>query len=144
MSILPQQNYYCATEAEMLALGKTLAPSLQPGQLIFLQGDLGAGKTTLVRGILQGLGYQGVIKSPTFTLVESYELPTLNIYHFDLYRLTSAEELAQIGFRDYLSSDAVCLIEWPKKAAGYLPTSTTTINIEFQQVGRSIVVSQFE
>lgn len=112
-----------ANEQATLALGKTIAKQLQAGQLLFLSGDLGSGKTTLVRGLLQALGYQGMVKSPTYTLVESYDVNGQHICHFDLYRLEQAEELEMIGIRDYLSNDNICLVEWPERALALLPTA---------------------
>lgn len=103
------------------AIGAELARQLPPKCLIFLKGQLGAGKTTLVRGFLRALGYRGAVKSPTYTLVEEYSTRERRIFHFDLYRLTDPEELEWIGIDDYLAQDAVCLIEWPEMGDGFLP-----------------------
>jgi len=120
----------------MRSFGKKLAhmcqKSKQKNMIIFLQGDLGSGKTTLVRGFLEGLGYVGKVKSPTFTIVESYEIDGLSINHFDLYRLQNPIELENIGFRDYLTK-GINLIEWPEKAQGTLPTPDLTCSIQFSQ-----------
>lgn len=120
----------------MRAFGKKLAHAYQKSKqkniVIFLQGNLGSGKTTLVRGFLEGLGYTGKVKSPTFTIVESYEIDGLSINHFDLYRLHNPIELENIGIRDYLTK-GINLIEWPEKAQGTLPTPDLTYNIQFSK-----------
>lgn len=110
-----------ADEAETLEFGRQLYGVLAAGMTIFLRGNLGAGKTTLVRGCLRAAGFHGPVKSPTFTVVEEYPLETFGIVHFDLYRLTAPEELEWLGIRDYLRDDTVCFIEWPERAEGMLP-----------------------
>jgi len=124
-----------------LEFGKQFSSRLAPGDIVFLQGDLGAGKTTLVRGILMGLGYQQHVKSPTFTLVEPYHINDIDIYHFDLYRLNDASELDDIGFRDYLNSSSICFIEWPEKAVGYLPKPTYIIQLAIVNNLRSLTLT---
>jgi len=111
------------------------------GLLVFLRGELGAGKTTLVRGLLRALGHSSAVKSPTYTLVESYQLPALQIHHLDLYRLGDAEELEWLGIRDLLASDAVCLIEWPERGAGVLPPADLELSLIYQDAGRRLVVT---
>jgi len=130
-------------EAATLAFGEVLAKGLQPQFTIYLHGDLGAGKTTLVRGLLHALGYVGKVKSPTYTLVECYEIEKklkspLNIYHFDLYRFYDEEEWEAAGFRDYFNANSVCLIEWPEKAQQYLPLPDLDIIFTIKESGRSI------
>lgn len=129
---------HLANEVETLAFGGRLQAILRDGALITLSGPLGAGKTTLVRGLLRGTGYQGPVKSPTFTLVEVYENPIRPIYHFDLYRVTDPEELEWMGFRDYLRPEALCLVEWPEKGEGFLPIPDLAITLRNDQAGRLI------
>ena len=108
-------------EAATLALGVEIAPMLEPGVCVHLRGDLGAGKTTLCRGILRGLGFAGRVKSPTYTLVELYVISKLNLYHFDFYRFNDPEEWNDAGFRDLFNTTNVCLVEWPERAGDLLP-----------------------
>jgi tRNA threonylcarbamoyladenosine biosynthesis protein TsaE len=110
------------SEAATINLGRLLAPALDAAGVIFLSGGLGAGKTTLCRGLLRGLGYYGAVKSPTFTIVEPYELERGSVYHFDLYRLAHPDELDYLGAEDYFAAEALCLIEWPERGAGFLRT----------------------
>ncbi len=117
----PSHSIHLPDEAATLALGAAIARNLTPGLVIYLHGNLGAGKTTLSRGILRGLGFMGKVKSPTYTLVEVYELSSLNLYHFDLYRFNDALEWEEAGFREHFNDTSVCLIEWPEKAAELLP-----------------------
>jgi tRNA threonylcarbamoyladenosine biosynthesis protein TsaE len=119
------------SEADTLALGARLAQRLSPGCIVFLEGALGVGKTTLVRGLLRALGHAGPVKSPTFTLVEPYELNGWRIYHLDLYRLTSPDELEYLGVRDYLDGQGVCLVEWPERGAGVLPEADLVIELSY-------------
>src|SRR5690606_17110936 len=106
------------------------------GGRIFLAGDLGAGKTTLTRGLLRGYGYQGAAKSPTYTLVEPYELADCNLYHFDLYRLADPEEIEFLGVWEYLEDANLCVIEWAEKGKGHLPSPDLEIIIAQEDQGR--------
>jgi tRNA threonylcarbamoyladenosine biosynthesis protein TsaE len=123
-------------EADTLALGAALGCTLRPGMRVYLSGELGAGKTTLARGILQGLGHTGRVKSPTYGLVEVYKFSTLYLYHFDFYRFNDPEELAATGFREYFRADTICLVEWPEKAAR-LPQPDLQIELRVTGTGRT-------
>jgi len=124
-------------EAATLAVGAALAESVSQG-VVFLVGELGAGKTTLVRGWLQALGHQGHVKSPTYTLVEPYLLSEREVFHFDLYRLANPEEVEDFGLRDYLSAQALCLIEWPSQAQGMLPAPDLCLTLAHADQGRRL------
>ena len=140
---MSEVTLYLADEQAMSDFGTRIARVTQGHGLIFLVGNLGMGKTTLSRGIIRGLGHVGAVKIPTFTLVEPYEIGDIRAFHFDLYRLVDPEELEFLGIRDYFDDDALCLIEWPVKGAGFLPKPDLTITISPQDSGRSLnILSQ--
>lgn len=127
-----------ANEDEMVAFGKTIAEATDGRGVVFLLGDLGMGKTTLSRGVIQGFGHQGSVKSPTYTLVEPYEIGDKRVYHFDLYRLSDPEELEYLGIRDYFEEQALCLVEWPEKGRGILPKADLVLQIVLNGLGRTL------
>jgi tRNA threonylcarbamoyladenosine biosynthesis protein TsaE len=122
------------------AFGGRLADLLPPDAVVFLRGDLGAGKTTLVRGILRALGHTGAVKSPTYTLLEPYELPARRVYHFDFYRIGDSQELEFIGIDELMSSDALKLVEWPERVEDRLPKPDVEICLHQEGEGRRLEV----
>jgi len=131
-----------ADAAAMEAAGAALARTLSHSALIFLRGELGAGKTTLVRGFLHQRGHRGAVKSPTYTLIECYELPDGEVCHLDLYRLGDPEELEFLGFRDLLARPVTCLIEWPEMGEGYLPRPDIDLHIEYEGTTRRLIFDE--
>ena len=135
-----ETRYAVPSEEQMEQFGGCLSPLLGRHMLLTIAGELGAGKTTLVRGLLRSAGFAGPVKSPTFSLVEPYEFDSVNLYHFDLYRLKDPEELEYIGMRDYLSAPALCIVEWPEKAGDFLPVSDIHIMIKHTGKGREVII----
>ncbi|MGA7749264.1 MAG: tRNA (adenosine(37)-N6)-threonylcarbamoyltransferase complex ATPase subunit type 1 TsaE, partial [Gallionella sp.] len=133
-------SIFLADESATIALARHLSSNFKPGMVIYLYGDLGAGKTTLVRGVLNALGYTGRVKSPTYTLVESYHIAGLDLLHFDLYRLHNKEEWEAAGFRDEFDGRNIFFIEWPEHALGLIPHADLEINFEILTHGRHVKI----
>ena len=133
-------SFHLPDEAATVDFAGRFYRALPTGCLVFLRGNLGAGKTTFVRGCLRAAGYLGKVKSPTFTLVEEYSLHGRPIYHFDLYRLSDPEELEWMGMRDYLRPDALCFIEWPERGTSILPEADIEIVLDIQAGSRNVCV----
>ncbi|NEX20868.1 tRNA (adenosine(37)-N6)-threonylcarbamoyltransferase complex ATPase subunit type 1 TsaE [Thiorhodococcus mannitoliphagus] len=123
------------------AFGARLARAVRAPSVLYLEGDLGAGKTTLTRGLLHGLGHLGPVRSPTYTLIEPYRLTGLSLYHLDLYRLGDPEELDYLGLRDLLGQDALWVVEWPGRGLGFLPKPDLLIQIRYEGQGRLLTVT---
>ena len=138
-----KREWFIDNEVDMVGLGERLGLVLaahSEAAILFLEGDLGAGKTTLSRGILRAFGHRSSVKSPTYTLVEVYDLPERQVYHFDLYRLGDPEELEYLGIRDYFDDHSISLIEWPARGAGYLPQPDWCLRVSVEGVGRRISI----
>lgn len=136
---------FLADEAATVAAGKRLglavAPHLSTGITVFLDGVLGAGKTTFCRGVLQAFGHCGPVKSPTYTLVEPYEMPPATVYHFDLYRLGAPDELEFMGIRDYFQAGSLCIVEWPSRGEGILPEADLLVKLAPEKGGRRLTIA---
>ena len=128
---------YLDSAAATEALGARLAAALAPGCVLYLSGELGAGKTTLARGLLRALGHRGTAKSPTYTLVEPYQVADRRLFHWDLYRLADPEELEFLGLRDQVDGEAVLLIEWPERGRGELPAADLAVTLDYAGAGRA-------
>jgi len=134
-------HYFLANEEATLALGKQLAEACPDSLcIIYLEGELGAGKTTLTRGFLRAMGHQGNVKSPTYTLVEHYQLGNRAVFHFDLYRLSDAGELEFLGLDDYFRDNAICLLEWAQRGSEYLPEPDLLVQLNYHEHARNAVI----
>lgn len=140
MTVQQRVEVFLPDEAATLVLGARLGALLKPGMYVALHGDLGSGKTTLARGMLRGLGYDGRVKSPTYTLVELYELSRLDFYHIDFYRFADPHEFVDSGLREAFNGEAVCVVEWPERAAGFLPRPDLSLTLAIRGEGRQAVL----
>lgn len=138
---MKKAHYFLSSEQETVTIGHQLADvvkQLNQAIVVYLYGDLGAGKTTLTRGFVTGMGHQGKVKSPTYTIVEPYDLTPWQVYHFDLYRLADPEELEFLGIRDYFKDNCCSFIEWPDKGAGMLAKADIHIQLRYADEQREI------
>ena len=138
MTIMQMSRKYLPDANATMHFGAALAPALSGGMIVTLSGELGAGKTTLVRGLLQGLGWTGPVKSPTYTLVEHYPISSIYFYHFDFYRFDEPAEWEDSGFAEYFRPDALCVIEWPERVPGMLPPADVALSLRYQDAGREL------
>lgn len=127
---------FLENESDTEILGGIMGEAVAESTTIFLLGDLGAGKTTFTRGFLRSRGWQGVVKSPTYTLVEAYDFSEIPVWHFDLYRLQDPEELELLGIRDYFADRSVRIVEWPEQGRGFLPEPDVIVRISYYDGGR--------
>jgi tRNA threonylcarbamoyladenosine biosynthesis protein TsaE len=138
---IASRSCFLADESQQVALAREVAQHLSSSFVMLLKGDLGAGKTTFARGFIQASGFDGVVKSPTYTLVEPYPISNNRMcYHFDLYRLADPEELEFTGARDYFNENDVCLVEWPEKAEGFLPPADWICEFSYRNEGRNLTI----
>jgi tRNA threonylcarbamoyladenosine biosynthesis protein TsaE len=134
------KKFLFSNEQETIKYAKSLTKIIPQDIIVYLKGDLGSGKTTFVRGFLQGAGFNKSVRSPTYTIVEPYEELEIPIYHFDLYRLANPEELEYIGIRDFIARQGICFFEWPEKGLGILPPADLTINFFVQDDKREVYI----
>ena len=140
MTIMQTSRKYLPDTNATMRAGAALAPGLSGGMIVTLSGELGAGKTTLVRGLLHGLGWNGPVKSPTYTIVEHYLISSLYLYHFDFYRFDKPAEWEDSGFAEYFRPDALCVIEWPEHVRGMLPPVDVALSLQYQRDGRELTL----
>lgn len=138
---MAQRKLFAQNAPQTEAIGGCLASTSPTRAMVYLRGDLGAGKTTLVRGFARYLGYLGVVKSPTYTLVEPYDLGNIQLYHFDLYRLNDPQELEYMGARDQFGAQAVCMVEWPERGGDQLPEADLEIQLRVDGPHRQIYLN---
>ena len=136
--VLNSNSVCLQDEDATVSFGHNLAQCLEGYGVITLSGDLGTGKTTLSRGLMRAYGHQGAVKSPTYTLLEPYELENIQVMHFDLYRMGDPEELEFLGIRDFLNDETLCLIEWPEKGQSFLPPVDLAITLSKENNGRKV------
>ena len=140
-----EQNFFLEDDRATIGLGRRMAYLIEAPAVIFLRGQLGAGKTTLSRGFLRGRGYDGSVKSPTYTLVETYEdLTAAPVYHLDLYRLGATSELVYLGLEDYIGAKGILLIEWPERAESVLPRPDVDVTMLHMETGREARIISFD
>ena len=135
-------DYDVANADEMRALGESFAGELHLSEVVFLEGDLGSGKTTFVQGIVCGLGSDAAVVSPTYTLVEEYSTSLGKVHHLDLYRIESSDEVESLAIRDRADTESVLLVEWPNKGIGFLPSPNWRIYLRYRDLGRSVCISR--
>ena len=136
-------SVYLPDEGATAGLGAKLAVGIAPGMRIYLRGDLGSGKTTLIRGFLRALGVKETVKSPSYALVELYVVSRLNLYHFDFYRFLDAREFEDAGLAGYFRGAGVCLVEWPERAGDVLPRPDLDLTLAYAGAGREISVKAY-
>jgi tRNA threonylcarbamoyladenosine biosynthesis protein TsaE len=140
IAIIEERREFLSDAGRTLAAGGRLVPGLVGGMVVTLSGELGAGKTTLVRGMLRRMGWAGPVKSPTYTLVEHYALSSLYFYHFDFYRFGDSAEWDSTGFSEYFRPDALCVVEWPQRVATCLTQVDLTISLKHLDSGRELAL----
>ena len=141
MVIEGEKKIFLRNQEETEALGAYFSKQLQRDKVVYLSGGLGSGKTTFSRGFLRGLGYQGVVKSPTFTLLEQYDFETVEIFHIDLYRLNDPNEVIGYGLLDYFDNQAIVLVEWPERGDSVLPKADISLYFEYLNEGRQVTIT---